>query len=70
MLIPGRRTLIGRSHRKLLLTPVVALAVAAAAAPATALAGGGSARSFCKKTATTVDRGGKPAGAGTGHRIR
>ena len=61
MLIHGRRNL--------LVTPVATLAVALAGVPATALAAGGKS-SGKKPDVTSTDRGGKPAGAGTGRRIR
>jgi hypothetical protein len=60
MLIPGRRTL--------LITPLAALAVATAGTPA--LAAGKSQSSGKKPDVTGTDPGGKPAGAGTGRRIR
>ena len=62
MLIPGRRTL--------LITPIAALAVAIS--PGTALAGSGDkAQTYGKKSTTSgADRGGKPAGGGSGRRIR
>ena len=60
MLIPGRKTL--------LITPFAALAVATAGAPAMAAGKGQSTGK--KPDLTSTDRGGKPAGAGTGRRIR
>lgn len=60
MLIPGRRTL--------LITPFAALAMAMAGTPAMAASNAQS--SGKKPDLTSTDRGAKPAGAGTGRRIR
>jgi hypothetical protein len=62
--------MLTRGRRTLLITPVAALAVALS--PATALAGSGDkTQTYGKKSATPgTDHGGKPAGGGSGRRIR
>jgi hypothetical protein len=64
--------MLTRGRTTLLTTSITALAVAAAGAPATALAArSGDKPAYGKKSDTAgSDHGGKPAGAGTGRRIR
>jgi hypothetical protein len=68
-----RTTLDGRSTRRLLLTPALGLALVVGAAPAsTALASG---KAQCSVKTTSGQQSGqstdhKPAGAGSGRRIR
>ncbi|MDX6667533.1 MAG: hypothetical protein QOK04_913 [Solirubrobacteraceae bacterium] len=64
-----RTTLDGRSARRLLLTPALGLALVVGGAPAaTALASGKSQCSVYKDGGRSADY--RPAGAGSGRRIR
>jgi hypothetical protein len=69
-----RRILTARSPKHLLSASALGLAAIALAVPGTAGAApsshGPSWSSHAKKADTTTTRGGKPAGAGTGRRIR
>jgi len=66
-----RSSSVARSPKRALRAPVLALALVALAAPVAANASPGSSGAHAKKPDTAgTYRGGKPAGAGTGHRIR